>query len=332
MVHHCRSVATAKKVTAFTQSGHCIRRLLAVERIKKYIIKSNTCIIMPAREPEPTWILRRRMMKPIARALRRRMVHGWWRVMMACALAWPCAAHAGVPEGFDAFNNGRYSEARRELTRPAQNGDAQAMAYLGEMLMRGWGGARDELKAREYILKSHADQNVRAAYLLGTMHLNGNLVARDEAKGAQLVYHAAEQGEATAQTLVGVWLANGAQGYAQDEALALTWFKAAAAQNDAAAMGWIGHFTEQGKAGIARDDLVALDWYKKAGNLGHAASLTAAGRIYALGRGVAADGAEALRWLRRAAAVSHYEAFQWIANVYEWGRGGVPRNPVQAYA
>ena len=254
------------------------------------------------------------------------------RVLMCCAVAAPCTVQAGVPEGVDAFMASRFAEARKELSGPAEEGDAQAMVHMGEMLMRGLGGSRDELKARDYVTQSHAAGNIHAMYVLGVMYLTGNLVVRDEAKGAELVRQAADKGEAAAQNTIGSWLANGTQGYAKDEVNALAWFKLAADQKYAAAMGWIGNFTESGKAGIAQDYLVALDLYKKAGELGHIASMTAAGRIYATGRGVSADGTEALRWLRRAAAVNNYDAFGWIGSVYEFGRGGVAKNPVLAYA
>ena len=257
------------------------------------------------------------------------------RMLFFCALVSACSsirAYAGVDEGVDAFTRARYTEARNELSGPAEAGDAQAMAYLGEMLMRGLGGSRDELKARDYITRSHAAGNVRATYLLGSMHLTGSLVARDPAKGAELVRQAADKGEAAAQNSIGAWLANGSNGYTKDEVSALAWFRLAADQKNAAAMRSIGIFAESGLAGIAQDYLVALDWYKKSGDLGYTPGMTAAGRIYAMGRGVSADGAEALRWLRRAAAANNYEAFQWIAYVYEFGRGGTAKNPVLAYA
>jgi uncharacterized protein len=260
------------------------------------------------------------------------MVRFVQRLLVVCAVVMPGAAQAGVAEGVDAFNGNRFAEARRELSRPAEEGDAQAMVYMGEMLMRGLAGPRDELKARDYITKSHATGNIRATYVLGVMHLTGNLVARDETQGIDLVRMAAEKGEAAAQNTLGSWLANGTRGYSKDEANALAWFKLAAGQNNAAAMSWIGNFTEFGKAGITQDYLLALDWYKKAGNLGNLAGISAAGRMYALGRGVSADGTEALNWLRRAAALNFYEAFQWIGSVYEYGRGGVAKNAVLAYA
>ena len=241
-------------------------------------------------------------------------------------------AYAGVSEGVEAFTRGRFADARKELSGPAEEGNAQAMATMGEMLMRGLGGTRDELKARDYITRSQASGNIRATYLLGGMYLSGNLVTRDPARGAELIRQAADKGEPAAQNAIGAWLANGSNGYAKDEVNALAWFKLAADQKNAAAMRAIGAFTELGLAGIAQDNLVALDWYKKSGELGNSGGMTDAGRMYAMGRGVSADGGEALRWLRRAAAVNNYDAFRWIANVYEFGRGGIAKNPVLAYA
>ncbi len=251
---------------------------------------------------------------------------------LACAVVDTPTAYAGVAEGVEAFTRGRYADARRELTAPAEEGDAQAMTYMGEMLMRGLGGARDELKARDYIVKAQATGNVRATFVLGSLYMTGNLVTRDTAKGVELVREAADKGEAGAQYVVGTWLAAGSNGYPKDDVNALAWFKLAAEQKSAAAMHFIGAYTELGQAGIAQDNLVALDWYKKSGELGYTAGMTAAGRLYALGRGVSADGPEALRWLRRAAAANNYSAFQWIANVLEFGRGGTPKDAVVAYA
>lgn len=99
---------------------------------------------------------------------------------------------AGVPEGMEAYSKFRYPDARKELTEPAAAGDVEAMAAMGEMLARGLGGPRDELKARDYILRAQDGGSVRASYVLGTLYLNGNLVAKDEAKGVDLVKKAAD--------------------------------------------------------------------------------------------------------------------------------------------
>ncbi|MCA3073640.1 MAG: trypsin-like peptidase domain-containing protein [Rhodocyclaceae bacterium] len=253
------------------------------------------------------------------------------RALVMCVLALPCAASANVPEGVDAFGKSRFADARKVLAAPAEAGEAQAMAYMGEMLMRGLGGSRDELKARDYITRAHAAGNPRAGFLLGNMYLTGNLVERDGPKGADIMRIAAEKGEPAAQNAIGAWLANGTNGFAKDDDIALGWFKLAADQKHPAALGWLGAFAESGRAGVPQDNLVALDWYKKGGDLGDAASMVAAGRMYALGRGVSPNGTEALAWLHRAAALANSSAFAWIANVYEFGRGGIWKNPTLAY-
>lgn len=242
------------------------------------------------------------------------------------------AVQAGVPEGREAFAKLQYADARKELAEPAEQGDADAMAMMGEMLMRGLGGPRDELKAREYIVQSHEKGAVRGTFVLGRLYQSGNLISKDEAKGLELVKQAAEKGYAPAQSLLGSWISNGLLGFEKNELVALTWIKAAAAQNDASGMTWMGHYYEFGKAGLPQDYLVALDWYKKSAGLRNSSAMLAAGVLYALGRGVSPDGAEALRWFRMAAGAGNYLGYTGIAGVYEFGRGGVAKNPTLAYA
>lgn len=243
-----------------------------------------------------------------------------------------CTTQAGVPEGKEAFTKLQYADARKELDDPASQGDGEAMALMGEMMLRGLGGPRDELKARDYISQAHEKGVVRATYALGRLYLAGNLVARDEARGLDLVRQAADKSHPAAQSLLGAMIANGTNGLQKDEVIALSWFKVAAEQKDPLGMYWLGSFHERGQGGLTADPLQALDWYKKAGELLNTEAMVAAGRMYALGRGVSADGAEALKWLRRAAGMGNPGAYLWIGSVYEFGRGGIAKNPSLAYS
>jgi TPR repeat protein len=253
-------------------------------------------------------------------------------LILSALLAAQAGAFAGVAEGIDAFTKQRYAEARKELSDAAEQGDANAMAIMGEMLMRGQGGARDELKARTFITQAQEAGSIRATYALGQMNLNGNLVAKDEAKGIALIKQAAEQRFPQAQVDMGAWLYGGLRGFEKNEPVALTWFQEAAAQDNPAAMGWMGFYYEQGKGGVTADPLVALDWYKKAGERANASAMVSAGVMYALGKGVSADGAEALRWFKRGVAAGNSTAYIWMASVYEFGRGGIVKAPNLAYA
>ena len=51
-----------------------------------------------------------------------------------------------------------------QLTHLAEESQSEAMVYTGEMLMRGLGGSRDELKARHYIIRTFEAGNVRATF------------------------------------------------------------------------------------------------------------------------------------------------------------------------
>ena len=253
----------------------------------------------------------------------------WTVVACACLVS---ATHAGVPEGLEAYSKLRFTDARKELAEPAAAGDVEAMAAMGEMLTRGLGGARDELKARDYILKAQEGGSVRATHVLGTMYLNGNLVAKDEPKGVELVKKAADLNYPAAQSLFGFWISRGLYGQEKNEPLGMVWYGKAAGQNDANAMFWMGDAAENGRAGVTQDLLVALDWYKKSGDRQNANGMVSAGRMYAMGKGVAADGTEALRWLKRGVALGNASSYLWIGSVYEFGRGGVAKSSSLAYA
>ena len=257
------------------------------------------------------------------------MKTAWTLVAWACLVG---AVQAGVPEGVEAYNKFRFTDARKELTEPAAAGDLEAMAVMGEMLLRGQGGARDELKAREYIIKAYEGGNSRATSTLGQLYLTGNLVNKDEAKGVELVKRAAEQRNPAAMSIYGTFVARGSFGIEKNEATAIKWYRESAALGDSVGMSWLADAYEYGKGGLTADNLTALDWYKKSGDKGNTSAMVAAGRMYASGKGVTAEGQEALRWLRKAAAYGNLSAYVWMAGVYEMGRSDLNKNPALAYA
>jgi TPR repeat protein/S1-C subfamily serine protease len=241
-------------------------------------------------------------------------------------------AHADVAQGLEAFNRLQFVEARKELAEPAAKGNPDAMAVMGEMLWRGQGGARDEIRARDYITQSEKQGSLYGTYFLGRMLMFGWLVPKDEKRGIDMVKDAANKGLALAQANLGAWIANGTYGHEKSDAIALTWFQAAAEKNNAIAMNWIGGFYEQGRGGLTKDPLVGIEWFKKSAARNNPFGLTAVGRMYATGVGVPADGNESLRWFYLAVVQNDPNAYLWIANVFEYGRGGVAKNPSLAYS
>jgi len=203
---------------------------------------------------------------------------------------------------------------------------------MGEMLLRGQGGVRDELKAREYIMKAYDGGNPRATSTLGQLYLTGNLVNKDEAKGVELVKRAAEQKNPAAMSIYGTFVARGSFGIEKNEATAVKWYRESAALGDSVGMSWLADAYEYGKGGLTADSLTALDWYKKSGEKGNTSSMVAAGRMYASGKGVTPEGQEALRWFRKAVAYGNLSAYVWMGGVYEMGRPDLNKNPALAYA
>ncbi len=236
-------------------------------------------------------------------------------------------AFSGVAEGIDFYQRGQYKEARTELEPAAMAGNMEAMAYLGDLYLRGLGGARNELKAREYITMAATDGKLpRAIHQLGLMYVNGNLVTRDETKGVDLIQKAAEASHPPSQFMLGLWLYRGTYGFAKDPNAALAWFKAAANQKDPDGMNWLGLYAESGQANVPKDMLVALDWYRKAAELKNANAAYNVGRIYVDGLGVQSDLAEGLKWLRRAAIFGDTYAFILLGRIYEQGLSGAAKD------
>ena len=109
----------------------------------------------------------------------------------------------------------------------------------------------------------------------------------------------AEQGDAEAQSTLGVMYATG-QSVPQDDAEAIRWFRLAADQGNARAQNGLGQTYRTGR-GVPQDAAEALRWYRLAADQGLAAAQYNLGVAYRDGEGVPQDDAEAVRWFRLAA-------------------------------
>ena len=116
----------------------------------------------------------------------------------------------------------------------------------------------------------------------------------------------AEQGNATAQSLLGAMYFKGL-GVPQDDAEAARWLRLAAEQGDADAQLIIGTMYRTGR-GVPQDDAEAARWFRKAAEQGHADAQVNLGAMYGLGLGVPRDDATAHMWLNLAAAQGSADA------------------------
>jgi uncharacterized protein len=111
---------------------------------------------------------------------------------------------------------------------------------------------------------------------------------------------AADQGDATAQTKIGIMYADG-QGVPQDFVEAAKWFRQAADQGHPSAQFLLGLLYAGGE-GVAKDRVTAAKWFRQAADQGHATAQFLLGLMHFRGEGVAQDNIEAYKWLSLATA------------------------------
>ena len=130
---------------------------------------------------------------------------------------------------------------------------------------------------------------------------------------------AAEQGNAEAQTNLGLCYALG-QGVKVDEEEAVRWFHKAAVQGNAEAQYNLGIGHALGK-GVKEDRVEAVKWFRKAAAQGHAEAQRNLGVCYYGGNGVRENKVEAAKWFRRAADLGNAKAQHNLAICYDFGNG-----------
>ena len=123
---------------------------------------------------------------------------------------------------------------------------------------------------------------------------------RDFATALQILRPLAEQGNAAAQTALGVIYEHG-QGVPQDFVQAVIWYNEGAYQGDPDAQSNLGAMYANGW-GVPQDYAQAVVWYRQAGERGNAGAQRNLGLMYEHGQGVPQDYVSAHMWLNLAAA------------------------------
>jgi uncharacterized protein len=156
--------------------------------------------------------------------------------------------------------------------------------------------------------------DVRAMRALAEAHYLGRGgVEQDFAEAARWYRKLAAQGEAGAQTTLGLMYARG-WGLAPNLAEARRWWSLAAAQNDPGAQHNLGMVYLQGQ-GVTRDLPQALHWFQRAAVRGHVAAQRILGLMYFDGEGTARDVDAGLTWLTIAAENGEQAAQQALQTI-----------------
>lgn len=157
------------------------------------------------------------------------------------------------------------------------NSDPLAQSTAYRLIAPGWAGPSLDAEA------------AYAAYAKG-----------HHARALRLAQPLAEQGDARAQSLVGLIHYTG-RGVVRDDAKAAKWLRLAADQGEAAARFRLGLMYSEGH-GVPQDHAEAAKWYRLAADQRHPQAQYNLGLLYATGVGVEQDYRMAHMWFNLAAA------------------------------
>ena len=113
-----------------------------------------------------------------------------------------------------------------------------------------------------------------------------------------IIHPLAEQGDATAQAILGTMYGYG-YGVKQDGFESTKWYRKAAEQGHADAQANLGSAYLAGH-GVRQDDTEAVKWFKKAAENGSADGQLKLGLMYLIGQGIQKDRTLAKEWLGKA--------------------------------
>ena len=131
----------------------------------------------------------------------------------------------------------------------------------------------------------------------------------------------AKEGDAPAQTLLGVLLSRGL-GVKQDVAAAADWYELAGKAGDPEALYALGRFYFEGQ-GVKLDTAAAADLFRQAADKGHSVAARELGYLLLEGKGVEKDAMLAAAYLRRAAALGDMDAQYTLGGLFVEGVGVV---------
>ena len=168
-------------------------------------------------------------------------MHKYIAILLLCLsmMSFGTPSFADFQKGLDAYNNGDFATALRELKPLAEQGDAEAQLYLGSIYSQGdrprmiWHHTSDPNEAAKWYKLSAEQGHAQAQYALGVTYLLGRGVIKDYKEAVKWFKLSAEQGHAGAQSTLGTCYQYGT-GVIQDNARAHMWYNIAASQGDEA--------------------------------------------------------------------------------------------------
>jgi uncharacterized protein len=153
-----------------------------------------------------------------------RLALGAFTILLGASLS----AGADLEAGKRAFKERDFATAFKELSPLAEQGNAEAQAYLGKMYLMGQGVEKDRDRAIKLFKESATQGNADAEFMLGSLYL---LPHENIPEGLKLLRLSADQGNQDAQLLLGKAYMDGNDGLPRDPVQADMWMRLAAKDN-----------------------------------------------------------------------------------------------------
>lgn len=155
--------------------------------------------------------------------------------------------------------------------------------------------------------------NATAETGLGILYENGYAVEKDRTQAVALYRKAAAQGNAEAECRLGLGYVLGSLGafnQPHDVSQGLALMTKAANQGLLHCQNEMGSLYQHGMFDVPKDMVQAVAWYRKAAEAGYALSEVSLGNAYKFGEGVQQDSTQAALWYQKAEAQYQKEADQ----------------------
>jgi len=179
---------------------------------------------------------------------------------------------------------------------------ASGISRLAAILLLGCclgAAAQDKINTEDLKVRSAAGDRSATRQLAEMYYVGRGGVEQDFKEAAIWYEKLAKQGDARAQTSLGLMYARG-YGVAKNLDTARKWWSFAAAQNDPGAQFNLGVIYSGGE-GVEPDYPQAVQWLNRASQRGHVQAQRNLGLLYYEGKGVERDPVRAYYWLKVAA-------------------------------
>lgn len=177
----------------------------------------------------------------------------------------------------------------------------------------GLAAAQDKINVEDLKIRAEAGDKTATRQLAESYYLGRGGIEQNFSEAARWYEKLAQQGDARAQTSIGLMYA---RGYGVEKSLvtARKWWSFAAAQNDPGAQYNLGLIYSRGE-GVAQDYVQAVQWYTKAAQRGHVQAQHNLGMLYHDGKGLERDPVRAYFWIKVAALQGDDVALDSLKNV-----------------